>query len=170
MSHLRVHVRAAESTDADGIADVHVRSWRETYAGLIPEQLMGAEALEARRSMWTSILALDPRPGAIAIAERGGRVVGFAFAGPATHPDATKGLTPARDWHLYSIYLLSVAQGAGIGHALLEMVVHDRPAQLWVVRENERARAFYERHGFQTDGSEFVDPDVNGLVELRLVR
>lgn len=170
MTDSPVHVRLAESADAHGIAEVHIRSWRETYSGLIPDRLMDSAALEARRRMWTSILALDPAAGVVAVAIRDGEVVGFAFAGPATHPDATKGLMPAREWHLYSIYLLSDLHGTGLGRALLEMVVEDRPAQLWVVKENERARAFYERRGFQLDGSEFVDADVEGLVELRMVR
>lgn len=170
MTDSPAHVRLARSTDAQGIADVHIQSWRETYSGLIPDRLMDAEALAKRGRMWTSILALDPLPGRIAVAERDGRVVGFAFAGPATHPDASKGMVPARDWHLYSIYLLSGEQGTGVGRSLLDMVAEDRPAQLWVLKENEPARAFYEMQGFVADGVEYVDPDLDGLVEIRMVR
>jgi ribosomal protein S18 acetylase RimI-like enzyme len=104
------------------------------------------------------------------VAERGGQVVGFAFAGPADHPDAAKGLAPTRDLHLYSLYLLVTEQRSGTGTSLLEAVLADRPAQLWVLNSNDKARAFYEHHGFQDDGSEFADPDIDGLVEVRMVR
>ncbi|RWZ61306.1 N-acetyltransferase [Labedella populi] len=170
MNASSVRVRPAELGDAHGIADVHVESWRETYSGVITDRLMGDEALEARRRMWRSILGLDPLPGSVAVAERGDRVIGFAFAAPADHPDAMKGFPPARGLHLYSICLLANEQGSGIGTALLEAVLADQPAQLWVLSGNDRARAFYERHGFGADGYEFADPDLDGLVELRMVR
>lgn len=156
-----VRVRPADAADANGIADVHVTSWRETYSGIVPDRLMGVDALEARRRMWASILHVNPLPGAVAVAERDGQLVGFAFAGSASHPDASKGPAPARDEHLYCLYLLAREQGSGTGRALLEATLEDRPAQLWVLDANVRARAFYERQGFRTDGAEFVDPDLN---------
>lgn len=163
-------VRAAAFADADAIAEVHIQSWRETYTGLMPDRLMDADALAARRRMWSAILSRDPLPGAIAVAERNGHIVGFAFAGPADHPDAAKGFPAARDLHLFSIYLLAVEHGAGTGHALLQAVLGDRPAQLWVASGNDLARAFYERHGFRADGTTAADPDIVGLVEVRMVR
>lgn len=170
MNDSSLRVRAAELGDAHGIADVHIESWRETYSGVIPDRLLGADAQIARHRMWESILSLDPLPGTIAVAERDDQVVGFAFAGSADHTDATKGLTPARNLHLFSIYLLANEQGARTGSALLEAVLQDQPAQLWVLSGNDRARAFYEHHGFHTDGCEYSDPDIDGLVEVRMVR
>lgn len=73
-----LRVRLAEPTDADGIAEVHVQSWRETYSGLIPDRFMDAEALEMRRRMWASILALDPPPGTIVVAEGHGFITDHA--------------------------------------------------------------------------------------------
>jgi GNAT superfamily N-acetyltransferase len=170
MTDTSLSVRRAELGDADGIAEVHVASWRETYSGLIPDRFLGAETLEARRRMWSSILGLDPVPGTVMVAVREGQVVGFAFAGSADHPDAAKGLDPACDLHLFSIYLLAAEHGAGTGHALLEAALDGNPAQLWVLSTNDKARAFYERHGFHADGVEIVDPDDDGIIEIRMVR
>lgn len=164
------HVRVATIEDADAIAAVHVATWRETYAGLIPERFFDASALKARRRMWTRILGRNPVPGTIAVAERAGRIVGFAFAGSSNHPDALKGVEAVRELHLFSIYLLASEQGAGVGHALLVAVLGDEPAQLWVASANTMARAFYESHGFHEDGQVFEDPAFEGLVELRMVR
>jgi len=33
-------IRAATPTDAAGIAAVHVQSWRDTYAGLLPDEFL----------------------------------------------------------------------------------------------------------------------------------
>ncbi|MDR6868487.1 GNAT superfamily N-acetyltransferase [Microbacterium resistens] len=163
-------VRRATLDDAGQIAEVHVASWRETYAGVIPDRLLGPETLTARHRMWSSILSLDPVPGTVVVAEREGRVIGFAFSGSSRHPDATRGIEPARDLHLFSLYLLAAEHGDGVGHALLEAALGNEPAQLWVLSANDRARAFYEQHQFCADGAEIVDPDLDGLVEIRMVR
>jgi hypothetical protein len=70
---------------------------------------------------------------------------------------------------LFSIYLLAAAHGMDTGQALHDAVVGAEPAQLWVLRGNARAIAFYLRDGFIFDGVEYTDPDPN-LVELRMVR
>ena len=149
---------------------MHVESWRETYSALLPDEFFGSDALEMRLAMWTTILALDPVPGTVVVADRDSDIRGFAFAGPASHPDASKNVAPARDLHLFSIYVLAADYGIGIGHRLLDAATGDRPAQLWVARDNLHAREFYERHGFRQDGTEVTDSDVNGLIEIRMVR
>lgn len=165
-----VTLRPATFEDADAIAETHIQTWRETYTGLMPEQFFDASALESRRSMWRSILELSPVPGTVVVAQRDGAVVGFAFAGSSQHPDAVKDVEPARDIHLFSIYLLAAEHGKGVGSALLSAALGDQPAQLWVASANGRAREFYERHGFRADGHVVEDPDVEGLREIRMVR
>lgn len=161
-------VRIPSPDDVEAIARVHVQSWRETYTGLVPEELFGDAALERRVRFWTRVL--DDLPPRVRVAEREGVVVGFAFAGEATGPDVTKGFAPARQLQLFSIYLLAQHHGTGLGQRLLDAVIGDEPAQLWVAKENPRAIAFYRRNGFELDGVEYVDPDFSGLVEVRMVR
>jgi ribosomal protein S18 acetylase RimI-like enzyme len=53
---------------------------------------------------------------------------------------------------------------------MLSSTQRSETSRLWVATENDRARSFYERHGFADDGTRVADPDVDGLVELRMVR
>ncbi len=163
-------VRDALRNDAENIARVHVDAWRETYSGVLAESNFSQAAFERRKDLWSRYLGLDPRPGRMVVAERAGEVVGFANAGAGRGPDAEHGHRPARPLHLFSIYLLAAAQGTGLGQLMLDEVLGSHPAQLWVLRGNERAIAFYQRNGFTTDGVEFVDPEDTNLVELRMVR
>lgn len=156
-------------SDAAALARVHVQSWRETYTGMVPEEFFGAAALQRRIGFWTRILAGDP-PERLRLAEHGGEVIGFGFAGPAIGADVDKGQAPARELHLYSLYLLAAHHGRGVGRALLESVIGSEPAQLWIARDNARAQAFYQRQGFAADGAEYADPAIAGLIEIRLVR
>ncbi|MEO8262831.1 MAG: GNAT family N-acetyltransferase [Pseudolysinimonas sp.] len=165
-----IQLRTAISGDAAGLARVHVDSWRETYADYVPESYFGEEVFEARSAMWTNYLALPKPHGTLTVVDRDGRIVGFSFSGPASGPEPELGIDPARTLQLFSIYLLGAEQGAGIGTRLLRAAIGDQPAQLWVATKNTRAIDFYRHHGFATDGTEYVDANIAGLVELRMVR
>jgi ribosomal protein S18 acetylase RimI-like enzyme len=104
------------------------------------------------------------------VAERDGVVVGFANSGNARGPDAEHGFVPARQLHLFSIYLLASAHGSKLGQMMLDAVLEEKPAQLWVLRGNGRAIAFYARNGFVADGIEFIDSSDANRVELRMIR
>lgn len=163
-------VRDAVAPDAEDIARVHVDAWRETYSGVLADHHFSEQAFSRRKQFWTRYLSLAPRPGRMVVAERGGALVGFANSGEARGPDAEHGFAPARSLHLFSIYLLAAAHGSGLGQSMLDAVLHDEPAQLWVLRGNDRTIAFYERNGFAVDSVEFSDPSEPNLVELRMVR
>ena len=163
-------VRDAVGSDAENIARVHVDAWRETYSGVLADHHFTEDAFRGRKRLWEDYLSLTPRPGRLVVAERDGNLVGFANSGEARGPDVEHGFTPARSLHLFSIYLLTAAHGTGLGQSMIDAVLRDDPAQLWVLRGNHRAIAFYERNGFAADGVEFIDPSEPGLVELRMVR
>ena len=46
----------------------------------------------------------------------------------------------------------------------------DEPSQLWMAKDNPRARRFYEKNGFVADGAERIDSSSNGLKTIRMVR
>ncbi|MEO7124466.1 MAG: GNAT family N-acetyltransferase [Lacisediminihabitans sp.] len=163
-------VREAHASDAESIAQVQVRAWRETYSGVLADQYFSAAALLRRTQFWSRYLSLEPKPGRVVIAESGGEAVGFANSGAAHGPDAEHGFPPVRPLHLFSIYLLATAQRSGLGQSMLDAVLGDAPAQLWVLRGNDRAIAFYARNGFVADGVQYVDDSDPTLVELRMIR
>ena len=100
------------------------------------------------------------------LAEREGTVIGFAAAGAPVSPEPP----PAASHELYMIYLLAAHHGCGAGQAMLDMVLGDSAAFLWVAAENPRAHAFYERNGFRLDSVEKADPRVPSFLERRMVR
>lgn len=165
-----VIVREAVTSDAEGVARVHVDSWRETYSGVLDDRFFSEDAFTRRLRFWSRYLSLWPRPGRMSVAIQDEKIIGFANAGAAAGPDAEHGFIPARPLHLFSIYLLAAAHSSGAGQALHDAVVGNEPAQLWVLRGNARAIAFYTRNGFAFDGIEYTDPADPNLVELRMVR
>ena len=158
-----ISVRVATPRDARAIARVHVRSWQQSYAHLFSPRLLGNLDVGRRAAGWTTILALGETD--VAVAERGGEVVGWASAGPGRGTDAP------RDRELEGIYVLDDAKGTGAGQRLLEATVGDAPAFLWVAVHNPRAEAFYRRNGFEHDGVRKNEAfGGERIEELRMVR
>ena len=153
--------------DAEELALVHVQAWREAYGELLPERFYDGAARERRRVMWSDLLSKGDVGERVRVARSEGRIVGFAARGPAGEH---LGHSPQRDEQLYALYVLSSCHGHGVGQALLDQALGGRPAQLWVAKGNARARRFYEKNGFTPDGIQHVDPDLDGLVEIRMVR
>lgn len=160
-----VTLRPATPDDAAACAAVHHAAWVETYSGLLPASFWETTTPAARTERWARWLDAGTP---VTVAETGGRVVGFAIAGPAR---PRGGHEPVRPHELHALYLLAAHHGSGAGQALLDAAVPPgAPAQLWVARDNPRARAFYARNRFEPDGASTVDEHAGGLAELRLVR
>ena len=147
-----ISFREAKSGDAAALGRLHVASWRETYAGLFPRQLLDGLSAEARSAMWSAILDDPAASGgaAVFVAESEGRIVGFGACGDQ-RDEALK--ERGFDGEVGAIYVLRSHQRAGAGRTLMSLMARnllDRgrtAATLWVLRENASARSFYERLG-----------------------
>ncbi|MDQ0742715.1 GNAT superfamily N-acetyltransferase [Clavibacter sp. B3I6] len=141
-------VRPAVPDDADGIAEVHVRAWRETYAHLLPASYLDGLDVTTRAEQWRRTLTEGLAEALPFVALDGDRIVGFTLAGPARDED------PPRPFQLYAINVVASAHGSGAGQALLDAAVVDAPAYLWAADDNPRAESFYRRNRFARDGAE----------------
>ncbi|MFI9596947.1 GNAT family N-acetyltransferase [Nonomuraea sp. NPDC052265] len=150
-----MRIRKATQADAWAIAEVHVRSWRAAYRGLVPQAHLDGLDAAARRPAWERWLAGTawPREGTL-VAEAGGRVVGFASVLPSRDDDED-GASVAE---VATIYLTPESWGRGIGRALMDAALAAltgagyQEAVLWVLDSNVRARRFYEAAGWHDDG------------------
>jgi ribosomal protein S18 acetylase RimI-like enzyme len=163
-------VRAARQADARAIAGVHVATWRDAYAGLLPSEVLAGLDAEERAERWHGKLA-DPAEGTfVVVFETEGRVAGFASGGPSR--DQFPG------GEVYTIYVDPRCQGRGAGGRLLAAAVRHlaaarfTEASLWVLADNRPARGFYESQGWHSDGEEQQWEPAGGfsVTEVRYVR
>lgn len=139
-------VRRATVADARAIAEVHVATWRATYVGVLPQEVLDALDVDARERMWTAFAEHESL--AVFVAENTGRIVGFVNVGACRDLDGVG--------ELYAIYVAPEMWGTGAGLALMDAGVgwlkeRYSEAVLWVAEENPRARRFYERYGWIVD-------------------
>jgi GNAT superfamily N-acetyltransferase len=155
-----VSVRRAVAVDAAAIADIHVDSWDATYRGLIADPFLDLVVSQRaeRVERWRGQLSAAPGDRRTWVAERDGEVLGFSATGPCGDTDAEPG-----SGEVFAIYLRPDAIGSGVGRVLFGHAVADlgargfAPLTLWVLRQNLRARRFYEAAGWRPDGAEKVE-------------
>ena len=142
-------VRAASPPDAEPLSRVHRDSWRTTYAGILPLEVIARHAGSKNEGSWRSRLATSRGLNTTWLAERPGEgLLGFASCGPAREP--IEGL----EAEVYALYVLQSAQRRGVGRALVRAAARHFVRNgyfgfyLWVLKAN-RARMFYEALGGQ---------------------
>lgn len=154
---MNTRVRTATPADAPGIAHVHVTSWQQAYRGVLPSGHLDTLSVPLRTEFWASFLAEVPDRSRLHVAEgSAGGVVGFVGTCPTRDDDCD----PDTTGEVAAIYVPQEHWGAGIGTALLAAGLDGlradgfTEATLWVLADNPRARAFYEREGWVVDGAE----------------
>lgn len=151
---MTVTIRDVHPSDADAVADLHVRAWQVAYRGVIPDSVLDHPDHErARHEVWRHRLEHGPPPtgdtlNRIFVGEMRERVVGFGHAG-REESDLERG-------EIYGLYVHPDAWGTGAADALMaaclaELRTRFASAVLWVLRDNPRARRFYERTGWSVD-------------------
>lgn len=145
-----LRVRPAQPEDAFSLAEVHVSSWRSTYPGLVPDDVLASLSVEKRAQRWQEHLNDPHNPWFILAAEDAtGRIVGFTTAGPVREGP------PGYTGEIGGLYFIKEAQGKGGGRLLMTSAMRilaerDLPAvMLWVLEGNLPARGFYEHMGGQ---------------------
>ncbi len=138
-------LRRGRPGEGPEIARVHVETWRNTYAGIVPAGYLVGMTVAKKLTEWES--ALRRKDGsefvlvAEALGESGARIVGFGSCGPARGG-------PCRG-EVYTLYVAGDWQGQGIGARLLGGLFEAlrsagaKDALIWVLRANP-ARYFYE--------------------------
>jgi GNAT superfamily N-acetyltransferase len=139
-------MRVREATLEDGamIAQVHLASWRTTYAGIIPQAYIDGLRWEDGAARW--VTRLQEKTNAVFVAEDDAGLFGFIAGGAIMH--AVDGY----DGELGAIYLLASHQRKGAGRALVRRLATElrrqgfRNMAVWALKKNS-ACGFYQRMG-----------------------
>lgn len=157
-----LRIRLATVLDAEAIVAMKDAAWRESYGSLVSASVL--DGLDARRDATVAYVSGLMQEGYhFWVATRGDEIVGVALAGPRRDADVSVLL------ELELLYVRESVKGSGLADGLLSTAIGDADAYLWVMDGNERAIAFYRRHGFVPDGAR--RPIDDGLPdEIRMVR
>lgn len=154
-------VRLATPDDADAIERIRTDTWRATYRGLIVDGVLDALGYDGTRRR-QAMAQMRPE-FFVLVAEHDGEVVGFVNGGPNRADD------PAFPGEIYAIYVLPTHHGHGHGAALMRASARECVARgwrgmlLWVLRDNEPSRRFYEHMGGRHLSGRDTDREIEGV-------
>lgn len=160
-------IRLATEQDVRPALQMKLQAWKEAYANLRDEKFFAfhASELEGQIAWWERGLASGAQ--FIVAEDRDGKIIGLAGGTPTIEEDQDTGV----DIELGMLYVLQQYYGTGLGAHLLEVVLGQRDALVWVLQGNDRALNFFAKQGFTPDGtSEALTGSWTGLIEQRMVR
>ena len=131
-------IKAASSANLSNIAALHIRSWRDAYAGILPAAFLGDPLERALTRYWCDV---DLQPGDVVLVAENNSLCGFiaVWCRPAPYLD--------------NLHVLPSLRAQSIGTALLKSAAAEllarahKSAYLWVFERNPKAIRFYQRMG-----------------------
>jgi GNAT superfamily N-acetyltransferase len=145
-----IRLRPGAVEDAADIAQVHVETWRDAYAGILPTDMLVGMSVSRQTAYWRTALLRRRKHESISVALVDGAVVGFGTCGPARGP------VVGPTGEVQMLYVAQDYQELGLGRALLRVLFASlrrhgmARAVIWVVAQNP-ARYFYEAMGGTAD-------------------
>jgi len=159
-------IRRARPADAPAIGAVHVATWRNAYAGVLPERYLAGLSPLRHAAGYEQAITDRTNGHAVFVAVASGAdapegtpadqatVVGFTSGGRARRPGLGQG-------EVETLYLLDDYRERGVGRRLMRaMAAHlaavgCRSVVLWVLRDNP-TRWFYCRLGGKPAAREMI--------------
>ena len=146
--------------EIEGKSLVHWQTWREAYDDLLPADFQETMTLEKCRFF------SQKYPENTLIAMDGKKVVGFISYGNFRDETIQAG-------EIIALYVLKDYYGKGVSKQLMHaaFVALDQFSEiyLWVLKDNKRAIAFYQKMGFTFDGQEQILKLGKPVKELRMM-
>lgn len=146
--------------EIEGKSLVHWQTWREAYDALLPAEFQETITLErcrlfSQKYLENTLIAMD-----------GVKVVGFISYGNFRDETIQAG-------EIFALYVLKDYYGQGIAQKLVRAALtaldHFFEIFLWVLKDNKRAIAFYQKMGFTFDGQEKILELGKPIKEKRMV-
>lgn len=154
---MEIYIRRAIKDDIPGIAKVHADSWKTTYKGIFPNEILENITYEQREKQWENIFQKECNHQFRFVAETlNGEIVGFIDGG------AERTGTYNCDGELYAIYLLQEYQGMKIGQKLFQALLSEctnnnmQSLLVWVVTNNP-SKTFYEKFNPEKIDTKFLE-------------
>ena len=158
---MKIIIKTMETPEEiEGKSLVHWQTWREAYDNLLPAEYQETMTLDRCRFF------SQKYPENTLIAMDGKKVVGFISYGNFCDEAIQAG-------EIIALYVLKDYYGKGVSkqlmHAAFAVLDQFSEIYLWVLKDNKRAIAFYQKMGFTFDGQEKILELGKPVKELRMM-
>jgi len=133
-----VTIRQAKPSDLPDIVAIHIQSWQDAYANVLPAEFLTDSIARVLEKHWEKI---EIQPNDILLVAEEGSIVGFAAVWCRPHP------------FIDNLHVKPSQRSRKIGSALMNAVARElihkgqQSAYLWLFERNTSAMRFYGRLG-----------------------
>ena len=133
-----VKIRRAKKTDFKKIAEIHAKSWKDSYPGILPAEFLSDKLTKEFEKHWSEIQIQEQ--DVVLVAEEN-NLVGFIAVWCQPIP------------FIDNLHVIPSQRSKKTGSALMKAVAEElintgqRKAFLWVFEDNKKAIKFYIRLG-----------------------
>lgn len=158
-----IEYRQAQLRDAEAVALLHARSWRENYRGAFTDAFLDGDLPGERLRVWHERLRDPPGNQFVQLAVDGENLGGFVCAYGGHEPQ----------WGslIDNIHVARASKRSGIGSSLMRQAgawlsLHypGLGIYLWVLEVNSSARSFYEHLGAHDAGVSTMETHGGAIV------
>jgi ribosomal protein S18 acetylase RimI-like enzyme len=158
-----IEYRQAQLHDAEAVAALHARSWRENYRGAFADAFLDGDLPGERLRVWNARLGDPPVNQFVQLAVDGEGLGGFVCAYGDQDPQ----------WGSFidNLHVARTSKRAGIGSSLMRQAgawlgLHypGLGVHLWVLEGNSSARRFYEHLGGRNAGVSTMETHGGAIV------
>lgn len=164
------YVRPAIADDAAGIAKVHVKSWQESYVGMLPQTMLDEQSILTRYREWAADLSGEALRWVYVAVDPARGIVGFVEA--RGHAGSQR---REFNFEIPVLYVLRSHARRGLGRRLMHALAGalaargEGPIVLWALADNAPARAFYDAMGGKVEAVR-AEPKIGGTTPLARYR
>lgn len=141
----------ASPRDSDAIAEVHVKCWRTTYKGIVPDEKLDGLCREKSSLKWKEFFSKGScrLQNTVLLARSGGSAAGFCAGGEVRKFSKR---TEGYEGEIKAVYVLSEHQKKGLGTEFLrkfEEIFRKNGIFsyiIWVLKDND-SKNFYRKMG-----------------------
>jgi ribosomal protein S18 acetylase RimI-like enzyme len=151
-----VEYRQASLGDLDAIANLHAKSWQETYIGILSDEYLEGNVLQDRLEVWRKRLTNKNKNQTVLLAEEANNLLGFICLVKESGEETIL---------LDNLHIDSSHKGKGLGRQLIDRALSSLgdlkglSLYLEVLAKNEDAIRFYERlEGKRTETNVWNSP------------
>lgn len=141
---MSLSIRSAELKDVNEIAMIHVETWKKSYRGILPQQLLDSLILEDKIKKWQLWLNDESESKHFIVGCVDDIIMGFgSFC-----------VLGDNIGEVEMLYVHPDAQGKHLGKNIMDQGLNFlrkagcSKAILWVLRDNKKAQGFYEHNGW----------------------
>ena len=164
-----MNIRKAEMKDAPQLAHLHIASWKSAYSGIVSDSILNN--LDETRRAAAFGKSFEIKLGETYLIEENENVRGFTTFGNCRDDDRDE-----NTGEIWGVYISPDHWRMGYGSKLTAFAegvlrsMNKKEIVLWVLKDNDDARYFYEMIGYIVEGKSKILERLDNLIAVRYVK